>query len=127
MRLLVKIMDLQARLRWPGLSGEKYGRPEEKQAGGGEGGASSCIGKKKEGGREVVHLLGKPRLSERCEALRRKFMLFAVSVSWSIVHYCPRPSFRGANTFLNDNLPVLLYALSTVHLSVSKERARGNF
>jgi len=51
-------------------------------------------------------------------------MLFVVSVSRSIVQHCPRPSFRGANTFRNDNLAVLLHALSLVHLSVSMERGR---
>lgn len=45
-----------------------------------------------------------------------KFMLFAVSVSWSIVHYCPSPSFQGANTLRGDNLLALLYALSAVSL-----------
>lgn len=67
-----------------------------------------------------------PSVSRDCpcdeEVLRGKFMLFAVSVSRSIVHYCPRPSSRGANTFRDDNLLVLLYALSAVHLSVSRKR-----
>lgn len=73
--------------------------------------------KKRRGGTEVS---GKPRLSER---RRRKFMLFAVSVSWSIVHYCPRPSSRGANTPFETIICSYYYtALSAVHLS---EEQRG--
>lgn len=111
-------MDLQARPRWPaGLVAEKDGRPGEKLW-----------------GQHRVALVKKGRRARRCpssvsrdcprdeKALRGKFMLFAVSVSRSIVHYCPRPSSRGANTFRNDNLLVLLYALSAVHLSVSRKR-----
>lgn len=98
--------------------GERRSRPEEKHRG---GTASSCTRKKRKKGTEVS-VLGKPRVSARREgAARGKFMLFAVSVSWSIVHHCPRPSSRGADTFRNDNLLVLLHALSAVHLSVSKK------
>lgn len=39
-------------------------------------------------------------------------MLFAVSVSWSIVRHCPSPSSQGANTLRGDNLLALLCSLS---------------
>jgi len=108
-------MDLQA--RWPtDLVAGKDDCPEEKHR-----------------GQHRVALVKKGRRARRCpssvsrncpcdeEALRGKFMLFAVSVSWFIVHYCPRPSSRGANTFRNDNLLVLLYALSAVSLVGKQE------
>lgn len=49
-------------------------------------------------------------------------MLFAVSVSWSIVRHCPSPSFQGANTLRGDNLLALLHALSAGPLV--RERGR---
>lgn len=48
-------------------------------------------------------------------------MLFAVSVSWSIVRHCPSPSSQGANTLRGDNLLVLLCSLSAGSLVEERE------
>lgn len=81
-RLLFKIMDLQARSRWPvDLAAEKGRRPEEKR----RGQRRVALVKKKKKGTEVS-VLGKSRLSMRRGGAARK--IYVVCGVGFLVH-CP--------------------------------------